>query len=109
MAYENFNAASAEFTIKGVNVHPGEAKDIMVNAALVGCEIAAALPANETPATTEGREGFYHLCDMSGDVASAHLSYIVRDHDKALFAKRLDTLRSLEIEMNKNMVRALFL
>ena len=83
MAYENFNAASAEFTIKGVNVHPGEAKDIMVNAALVGCEIAAALPANETPATTEGREGFYHLCDMSGDVASAHLSYIVRDHDKA--------------------------
>ena len=71
MAYENFNAASAEFTIKGVNVHPGEAKDIMVNAALVGCEIAAALPANETPATTEGREGFYHLCDMSGDVASA--------------------------------------
>ena len=96
-----FNAASAEFTIKGVNVHPGEAKDIMVNAALVGCEIAAALPANETPATTEGREGFYHLCDMSGDVASAHLSYIVRDHDKALFAKRLDTLRSLEIEMNK--------
>ena len=101
VAYENFNAASAEFTIKGVNVHPGEAKDIMVNAALVGCEIAAALPANETPATTEGREGFYHLCDMSGDVASAHLSYIVRDHDKALFAKRLDTLRSLEIEMNK--------
>ena len=55
VAYENFNAASAEFTIKGVNVHPGEAKDIMVNAALVGCEIAAALPANETPATTEGR------------------------------------------------------
>ena len=101
VAYENFNAASAEFTIKGVNVHPGEAKDIMVNAALVGCEIAAALPANETPATTEGREGFYHLCDMSGDVASAHLSYIVRDHDKALFAKRLDTLRSLEIKMNK--------
>ena len=101
VAYENFNAASAEFTIKGVNVHPGEAKDIMVNAALVGCEIAAALPANETPATTEDREGFYHLCDMSGDVASAHLSYIVRDHDKALFAKRLDTLRSLEIEMNK--------
>ena len=72
VAYENFNAASAVFTIKGVNVHPGEAKDIMVNAALVGCEIAAALPANETPATTEGREGFYHLCDMSGDVASAH-------------------------------------
>ena len=57
VAYENFNAASAEFTIKGVNVHPGEAKDIMVNAALVGCEIAAALPANETPATTEGRGG----------------------------------------------------
>lgn len=58
MAYENFNAASAEFTIKGVNVHPGEAKDIMVNAALVGCEIAATLPANETPATTEAERAF---------------------------------------------------
>ena len=101
VAYENFNAASADFTIKGVNVHPGEAKNIMVNAALVGCEIANQLPADETPATTEGREGFYHLCDMSGDVAAATLSYIVRDHDSTLFAQKLDKLRSIEIAMNK--------
>ena len=101
VAYENFNAASAVFKIKGVNVHPGEAKDIMVNAALVGCEIANLLPADETPATTEGRQGFFHLCDMSGDVASATLSYIVRDHDQTLFAQKLDKLRSIEIEMNK--------
>lgn len=100
VAYENFNAASAVFSLKGVNVHPGEAKDIMVNAALVGCEIAASLPEQETPAHTEGREGFYHLIDMSGDVASATLSYIVRDHDKASFEARLDTLRSLEKAMN---------
>ena len=71
VAYENFNAASAIFHIKGVNVHPGEAKDIMVNAALVGCEIVSRLPEAETPAHTSGREGFYHLTDMSGDVASA--------------------------------------
>lgn len=101
VAYENFNAASAEFKIKGVNVHPGEAKDIMVNAVLVGCEIAASLPSNQTPATTEAREGFYHLCDMSGDVASATLSYIVRDHDKTLFAEKLDTLRSIAASFNK--------
>ena len=65
VAYENFNAASASFEITGVNVHPGEAKDIMINAALVGCEIASLLPENETPAHTEGREGFYHLTDFS--------------------------------------------
>lgn len=101
VAYENFNAASAVFNIKGVNVHPGEAKGIMVNAALVGCEIANQLPADQIPAKTEGREGFFHLCDMKGDVASAILSYIVRDHDQTLFAQKLDLLRSIEITMNK--------
>ncbi len=101
VAYENFNAASATFNITGVNVHPGEAKDIMINAALVGCEIASMLPENETPAHTEGREGFYHLCDMSGDVASATLSYIVRDHDKNVFESRLNRLRTIEVEMNQ--------
>ena len=100
VAYENFNAASASFEIKGVNVHPGEAKDIMINAALVGCEIASLLPENETPAHTEGREGFYHLTDFSGDIAHAKVNYIVRDHDKATFEKRLDTLRGIEQKMN---------
>ena len=101
VAYENFNAASASFEITGVNVHPGEAKDIMINAALVGCEIASLLPENETPAHTEGREGFYHLTDFSGDIAHAKLNYIVRDHDKATFEKRLDTLRGIEKKMNE--------
>lgn len=101
VAYENFNAASASFEINGVNVHPGEAKDIMINAALVGCEIASLLPENETPAHTEGREGFYHLTDFSGDIAHAKVNYIVRDHDKATFEKRLDTLRGIEKKMNE--------
>ena len=101
VACENFNAASASFEINGVNVHPGEAKDIMINAALVGCEIASLLPENETPAHTEGREGFYHLTDFSGDIAHAKVNYIVRDHDKATFEKRLDTLRGIEQKMNE--------
>ena len=101
VAYENFNAASASFEINGVNVHPGEAKDIMINAALVGCEIASLLPENETPAHTKGREGFYHLTDFSGDIAHAKVNYIVRDHDKATFEKRLDTLRGIEKKMNE--------
>ena len=101
VAYENFNAASASFEINGVNVHPGEAKDIMINAALVGCEIASLLPENETPAHTEGREGFYHLTDFSGDIAHAKVNYIVRDHDKDTFEKRLDTLRGIEKKMNE--------
>ena len=101
IAYENFNAASAEFVIHGVNVHPGEAKDIMVNAAAIACEIESKIPKNETPEHTEGREGFYHLTDFSGDIAHAKVNYIVRDHDKATFEKRLDTLRGIEKKMNE--------
>lgn len=101
VAYENFNASSARFSIRGVNVHPGEAKDIMVNAALVACEIQSLLPANETPSHTEGREGFFHLTDIQGDVAAATLSYIIRDHDKKSFEMRLNKLRMLEVEMNQ--------
>lgn len=101
VAYENFNAASAVFNIKGVNVHPGEAKDIMVNAGLIATEIATRLPKNETPAHTEDREGFFHLLDLSGDVASARLNYIVRDHDKDIFESRLNLLRTIEVEINQ--------
>ena len=101
IAYENFNAASAVFDITGISVHPGEAKDIMVNAGLIACEIAARLPEKETPAHTEMREGFFHLTDISGDVVSAKLSYIIRDHDKNLFESRLNLLRTLEVEMNQ--------
>lgn len=101
VAYENFNAASAIFHIRGVNVHPGAAKNIMVNASLIGCEIVSRLPETEIPALTEGREGFYHLTDMSGNVAHAQLSLIVRDHDKDIFESRLNLLRTLEVEMNQ--------
>ena len=82
-------------------MHPGEAKDIMVNAALVACDIQSQLPPEETPAHTEGRQGFYHLTDMKGDVAFAELSYIVRDHDRASFESRLNRLRTLEVEINQ--------
>jgi len=92
IVYENFNAASAEIVIHGVNIHPGSAKDTMVNACLVAMEFNAMLPAGDIPARTCGYEGFYHLCDMSGNVEEARLSYIVRDHDAAMFDARLYTL-----------------
>ena len=101
IAYENFNAASAEFTVRGVNVHPGSAKDIMVNAAAVACELQSMLPEAETPEHTEGREGFYHLDSITGEVSSARLHYIVRDHDKELFARRLEFLQTVEKRLNE--------
>ena len=101
IAYENFNAASAVFTVKGVNVHPGSAKDIMVNAAAIACEIQCMLPVQETPEHTEGREGFYHLMHMSGEIGHATLSYIIRDHDKDLFRKRIAVLESIAKQINE--------
>ena len=101
VAYENFNAASASFSIKGINVHPGEAKDIMVNAALIACELQSLLPAKESPAHTEDRQGFFHLTDITGDVSSATISYIIRDHDEKSFESRLNTLRTLEVKLNQ--------
>ncbi|SDB41501.1 tripeptide aminopeptidase [Pseudobutyrivibrio sp. YE44] len=86
--YENFNAAGAEVKFNGVNIHPGDAKDIMVNAALVAMEFNSMLPPTETPSQTEGYQGFFHLTDMSGDVAEATLSYIIRDHDATKFADK---------------------
>ena len=101
VAYENFNAASAVFSINGINVHPGEAKDIMINASLVGCEIANMLPEDEVPSKTEGYEGFFHLTDFSGNVSHATLEYIVRDHNKDLFESKLNLLRTIEVSMNQ--------
>lgn len=100
VAYENFNAASAKFIIHGKSVHPGEAKGIMKNASLMAAEIAMALPADETPATTEGHQGFYHLTDMQGDVENATLCYIVRDHDKKRFEERQEFLRQIATKYN---------
>lgn len=86
--YENFNAAGATVIFNGVNIHPGDAKDIMVNAALVAMEFNAMLPPTEVPSKTGGYEGFFHLTDMSGEVSNAKLSYIIRDHDEKKFADK---------------------
>jgi tripeptide aminopeptidase len=88
LEYENFNAASAKVTVKGRNIHPGNAKNKMINSLLIAHEYIQMLPAYETPATTEGYEGFYHLTDMSGDIELTNFSMIIRDHDMAKFEKR---------------------
>lgn len=88
LAFETFNAASAVVDITGLSVHPGSAKDTMVNAALLAMEFNSLLPAGDIPRLTEGYEGFFHLTDMSGSIESARLSYIIRDHDHALFEGR---------------------
>ena len=93
IAYETFNAASATVKFTGMSVHPGSSKDTMINAALVAMEYNALLPAGDTPRLTEGYEGFYHLHDMKGDVSYAELEYIVRDHDRATFEVRKQTMR----------------
>ena len=86
--YENFNAAGAKVKFNGFNIHPGEATNRMINAALVAMEFNNLLPPNATPRTTAGYEGFFHLTDMSGDVAAATLEYIIRDHDDAKFEEK---------------------
>ncbi|WP_274422285.1 peptidase T [Blautia sp. XA-2221] len=101
IVYENFNASDAIFKITGFNIHPGEAKNKMVNAALVGMEINSMLPGLETPAHTELYEGFFHLCEMEGTVEKATLQYIVRDHSAASFEARENTLRHIEKLMNE--------
>ena len=83
--YENFNASSAKIDITGVSVHPGTAKDAMENALLIAMEINAALPVDAIPGKTEGYEGFFHLDDMSGNVSSTQMEYIIRDHDTEKF------------------------
>lgn len=88
ISYENFNAASAVVTVHGFSVHPGSAKNAMRNAQNIAIEFHQALPAFSRPEHTEGREGFFHLTSMQGDVTLAHLGYIVRDHDAAMFAAR---------------------
>lgn len=101
IVYENFNACEAVFHINGFNVHPGSAKNTMVNAQLLAMEINRMLPGFETPADTEGYEGFYHLCQMEGNVEKAYLEYIVRDHSGEMFCARKETLRHIEKVMNE--------
>ena len=98
--YENFNAASAKIKLRGRSVHPGYAKDKMVNAARAATELAGMLPAAETPERTEGYEGFFHLIGMEGNVENASLSYIIRDHDRARFEERKKLMASVVESVN---------
>lgn len=86
--FENFNAASAKITINGCSVHPGYAKDKMINAVRIATELVSLLPAEETPEMTEGYEGFFHLTNLNGSVEKAQLSFIIRDHDREYFESR---------------------
>lgn len=90
--YENFNAAGAVVTVHGVNIHPGSAKNKMKNALLIAHDYVGLLPPAETPAHTEGYEGFYHLNRISGDETQAVLHYIIRDHDRAKFEARKNAM-----------------
>ena len=101
LEFENFNAASAKINIKGVSVHPGYAKGKMINANRLAAEFAAMLPADETPETTEGYEGFYHLLGIVSYIENAKLSYIIRDHDRDKFEERKAFIEKCVVEMNK--------
>ena len=101
LEYENFNAASARITIKGRNVHPGYAKDKMLNSMRVATEFVGMLPKNEVPECTDGYEGFFHLVGMKGGVEETTLSYIIRDHSSTIFNKRKELLHTCVRELNK--------
>ena len=100
LEFENFNAGSALFAINGRNVHPGYAKGKMLNALRVATAIVEAVPAVESPEQTDGYEGFYHLMSINGGVDKAEVSYIIRDHDKEIFEKRLDFMNKVAEKIN---------
>ncbi|MBR4845027.1 MAG: peptidase T [Bacteroidaceae bacterium] len=100
LEFENFNAAGAKFVVKGRNVHPGYAKGKMINSMLVANYLMSLLPADETPATTEGYEGFYHLVGLQGEVEQTTISYIIRDHDRNRFEERKQFMQSLVEKVN---------
>ena len=99
--YENFNAASAKLQIKGVSVHPGYAKNKMVNAARIAAELVSLFTADQTPETTQDYEGFYHLTGMEGNVERATVSYIIRDHDRKKFEARKEFISKLAATLNE--------
>ena len=100
LEFENFNAASAKITFKGRNVHPGYAKNKMINSIRVANRFCAMLPAHETPEHTEGYEGFYHLISFNGDVEQTTVAYIIRDHDRARFESRKKKIERFVGEIN---------
>lgn len=101
MEYENFNAAKAVFKIQGLEVHPGYAKDKMVNASLLAAELINMFPSDETPATTSGYEGFYHIVGVSGEVDNATVTFIIRDHDRNKFEARKAYALAVAGQMNE--------
>ena len=101
LEFENFNAASAKITIKGISVHPGYAKDKMVNASILANEFIAMLPQDERPETTEGYQGFYHLLSIQSNVEEARLSYIIRDHDRERFEDRKRVVMRCAEQLNE--------
>jgi peptidase T len=101
LEHENFNAARAKITIKGVSVHPGFAKGIMKNAALIGTKLAARLPVDETPSKTDGYDGFYHLTCFNATPNQCKMSYIIRDFDKDNFEKRKATITNIVADLNE--------
>ena len=103
LEYENFNAAGAVITIQGKIVHPGYAKDKMVNSMYIATEFINSLPREETPEQTEDREGFFHLQSVEGSVDSTKLQYIIRDHDRDLFEARKQTMLKIASEMNSKL------
>jgi tripeptide aminopeptidase len=100
LEFENFNAAGAKVTINGKMVHPGYAKGKMVNSMYIAQEFIQSLPSEETPEKTDGRQGFYHLHHLSGDVEQTQLHYIIRDHDRERFEQRKAHMRQLAQELN---------
>ncbi len=100
LEYENFNAALATFTITGRSVHPGTAKGKMINALLVAHRITAMLPPRERPENTEGYEGFFHLTELSGNVAEARQEFLIRDHDTAKFLQKKELLATISRQLN---------
>jgi len=101
LEYENFNAARAVITFRGANIHPGQAKGRMVNALLVAGEFMTALPAGERPENTSGYEGFFHVTSLAGDVGSAEMECLVRDHSAEGFARRKELLERVTAEINR--------
>lgn len=101
LEYENFNAASAELVISGLNVHPGTAKNKMINAMQVGIDFHASLPPSQRPERTAGYEGFFHLIAFTGSVEQATLEYIIRDHDRQLFQDKKDLILDLAHRFNR--------
>lgn len=99
LEFENFNAASAHVTIKGLNVHPGYAKNKMVNANYIAAEFVCSMPLQETPECTDGYEGFYHLMSMNGSVERVELTYIIRDHDRRRFEERKTFVKKMAAEL----------